>query len=554
MKKIIIIGLDGSTFDVLDPYIKQGMLPNIEHIIRNGVRGDMEAAIPPVTGPSWVSFMTGVGPGKHGIYDFVKPKPNSVKRQAVTYDNIHSPTLWDYLNKAGKSCGVVNLPITYPPPKVNGFVIPGLLTPNVEGEFAYPDGLMKEIRSSVGEYVLDVWWQKYGENGIEKFLDELQYCTEQRIKTMFYLLEKKKWDLFMGVFIGTDRIQHYIWQYIHPEKMEKCTPRELKIISRVADYYKQLDRFFGNLIERLNGDTDLFIVSDHGFGPLRGKMFINRWLEENGFLKVNRTDAYMASLKGRVFQQLRSVVRTLDPYGLRKKIGIEVKKGERLRAYDFLDCIDWDNSSAYSASNTEQGIYINLKDREPNGSVNGIEEYNRVRDEIIARLKNLNDPYTGEKIVSRIYKKEDLYQGPLMQNAPDIVLFLKDGEYLVDVQLKETLFEKAGWHSGWGTHRLAGIFMGYGPNIRKGTEINGTRIVDIAPTILSMLGIPIPEEMDGRPLLNIFKDGFFTENPVSYTSKDDGDDGTFQRGSENKTLSEQELEEVEEKLKGLGYL
>jgi predicted AlkP superfamily phosphohydrolase/phosphomutase len=549
-KKLIIIGLDGATFDVLDPYIQKGILPNMERLIYQGVKGKLESTIPPVTGPSWVSFMTGVGPGKHGIYDFVRPKSGSVKRRAVNYQDIRALTLWDYLNKAGKKVGVVNLPITYPPPKINGFIIPGLLAPNAEGEFAHPHGLMAELRKATGEYVFDVWWQRYGEPGVERFLGELIYCTEQRIKTISYLLEKKPWDIFMGVFIGIDRIQHYLWQYIHPVEKKQLSSREQRIVAQVVEYYKKLDNFFGNLIEWFKGEADLFVISDHGFGPLHNKMYINRWLEENGYLSVYRTRLRMVSIKRSIFYLIRSIVRILDPLKLRKKVGIKLKHIERMSAYDFLDCIDWTKTIAYSASNTEQGIYLNVQGREPQGIVNNNREYEMLRDEIIQRLKELKDPETGEKVVTQIFKREELYQGAYVEEAPDIILFLKDGEWLIDVQLKDILYEKASWYTGFGTHRLDGIFIAYGSNIRKGVEITEAHIVDIAPTILYHQQLPVPQEMDGRPLLQIFNEGFIKEHQVLYQH----DERYSLKTKTSQVLSAFELEEVEEKLKGLGYL
>jgi predicted AlkP superfamily phosphohydrolase/phosphomutase len=544
--KLIIIGLDGSTFDVLDPYIQKGILPNIERLISQGVKGTLESAIPPVTGPSWVSFMTGVWPGKHGIYDFVKPMPNSIKRQAISYQDIRTPTIWSILNEAGKKVGVVNLPITYPPPKVNGFIIPGLLTPHVYGEFAHPKGLMGELRQSIGKYVFDVYWQRYGKAGAEKFLDEIIYCTTQRIKVIMYLLEKKSWDIFTGVFIGTDRIQHCLWQYIHPAQEKALTKREHRIVSKVADYYRQLDCFFRDLLKQIDEKADLIVMSDHGFGPLERKMYINRWLEEKGYLFINRTRARMISFKDPLFHLIRLMVRKLDSRELRKK----VKRMSSMSAYNFLDYIDWTKTTAYSASNTEQGIYLNVHGREPQGIVT-IGDYEKLRDEIIQQLKELRNPKTGERVVTQIFKREEVYQGPYVEKAPDIILFLKDCEWVIDVQLKKTLYEKAGWHTGFGTHRLDGIFIGHGPNIRKGVKINRVSIVDMAPTILFHQGLPIPEGMDGRPLVEIFNEQFLNTHHVSYIHDKERLSSKMET---SQVLSDQELEEVEEKLKGLGYL
>ena len=546
--RLIIIGLDGFTFDVLDPYLERGEMPNIKKMIQQGVKGSLQAAIPPVTGPSWVSFMTGNQPGKHGIFDFVTPRPNSIKRRIISFLDIQSPTIWHYLYAADKKVGVVNLPVTYPPPKVDGFIIPGLLTPNTEGEFAYPAGLMKELSRSIGKYVFDVWWQHYGKSGANKFLDRLLFCTEQRSKAMLHLLDNKEWDVFMGVFIGTDRIQHYLWKYIHPETPDILSGNERKIVDRVADFYRQIDTFFGVLLERFGESTDILVISDHGFGPLSKKMFINKWLEKNNYLSILPNRATSKSLKRKLFSILRVLVKLFDPFNLRRKIGIKSKQSGRMSAYDFLDRIDWTKTMAYSASNTEQGIYLNVKGRQPNGVIDSKEEYHRIREEIITKLNSLTDHETGEKLPVEIHRKEDLYDGPYVENAPDIVLFVKNGEYLLDVQLGAELFQNAGWKTGFGTHRKNGVFWGHGPHLKNGVEIDGAKIADLAPTILFHQNVPIPENLDGEAFFSIFNNDFLERQNLSFTKESD------HVKEKTEPLSDDEQAELEKKLKGLGYL
>jgi predicted AlkP superfamily phosphohydrolase/phosphomutase len=363
-------------------------------------------------------------------------------------------------------------------------------------------------------------------------------------------MEKKKWDIFMGVFIGTDRIQHYLWKYIHPAKKESLTQREKNYVSMVYEYFKQLDEFIGELMKRMDENTNLIIISDHGFGPLYHKMYINKWLESMGYLKVLPQKARIVSAKKHLFHVMRTIVRSIDPLKVRKTLGIRLKRTERMGAYEFLNCIDWSKTRAYSASNTEQGIYLNLKGREPEGIVRQDGEYNTLRDEVIQALRDLKDPHTGERLVTEVYKREELYEGPFVANAPDIILFLKGGEYLLDVQLNDELFTEANWQTGSGTHRGDGILIGYGPNIVKGLTVKGACIVDLAPTILYSQNLPIPEYMDGRPLLNIFEKDFRRVYPVSYTKKGDSPSTKKETGP---VLTDQESEEIQKRLKLLGY-
>jgi predicted AlkP superfamily phosphohydrolase/phosphomutase len=293
-------------------------------------------------------------------------------------------------------------------------------------------------------------------------------------------------------------------------------------------------------------------MSDHGFGPLKGKFCINRWLEELGLLSYDPVKIKRFRLKTKIVPLLRQIVKKADPLNLRKKLTARITKNpERMGAYSFLDCIDWSKTVAYAASNTEQGIYINLEGREPSGIVKPGKDWDEERNLVINRLRDIRNPQTNERLVSRIYKREDIYSGPYVNNAPDIIFFLKEGEYLADVQPMNYLFEKTSWKTGTGTHRMEGIFVGYGKDIKAGLRIADAEIIDLAPTILNLMGVRIPDDMDGKVLTHIFTDDFLKDNPPQYVEGadsvtcDDQGDGVY---------SDQEAAELEAQLKGLGYL
>jgi len=549
IKKMIIIGVDGATFDVIDPYIEQGEFNGFQKISENGSRSPLCSSIPPVTGPSWVSFMTGKNPGKHGIFDFVKPAKGEIKRRPVTFKHIKSKTIWHLVSEQRKKVGVINMPLTYPPPEINGFFITGLLTPSGASDITYPAELMDEVKKNAGPYTLDVWWQYYGEKGVEKFFDDMLECTRQRIKVMDYLMDNKEWDLFMPVFIGSDRIQHYLWQYIHPADPANLTKREQFFTEKIKEYFLLVDGYINKIIDRWENDANIIVISDHGFGPLTKKMYINRWLEENQYLFLQKNRHTHLFLK-KWIMKLKRFLRQYDKLNLRKYILPFARRGGRASAYDFLNVIDWTQTRAYSASNTEQGIYLNLQGREPDGIVAQGEEYKKLRSEIIEELRKLKDPETGEPVISHIYTKEELYNGPLTDNAPDIIFFVKEGEYLADVQLKDRIFEDANWTSGWGTHRLHGILMGYGPDIRKKGNVQNAHIMDLAPTILRLMNIPVPSDMDGKILEGMIEEDFLRKHPTQYSGeckiKDDS--------QADNVLSDEDTQEIEKRLKGLGYI
>ena len=551
-RKLVVIGLDGGSFSVIDPLIEEGRLPNIEKLIKEGVSGPLLSTMPPVTGPAWVSFMTGKSPGAHGLFDFVRPVANEYRRQIVNYNDIKSATLWSILSENGKNLGIINVPLTYPPPKVNGFLISGMLTPGIESEYTYPPSLAQELEKKFGRYTLDIWWQHYGPETIKTFLKDLMVCTDKRKEVILHFMRNREWDFFMAVFIGTDRIQHALWNYLVPTEGKKLSKIETEIRELIIQYYEKVDDIIGNIVDTIDGKANLMIMSDHGFGPLKGKFRINRWLEESGLLTYDPVKIKKFRLKAKIGPFLRQIVRKADPLNLRKKLTARITKNpERMGAYSFLDCINWSKTVAYAASNTEQGIYINLAGREPSGIVRPGKDWDEARDMVINRLKDIRDPHTNEKLVSRIYKREDIYSGPYVNNAPDIIFFLKEGEYLADVQPMNNLFEEISWKTGTGTHRMEGIFVGYGKDIKAGLRIADAEIIDLAPTILNLMGVRIPDDMDGNALTHIFTDEFLNDNPSQYV---EGPGGVPSYKQEDGLYSDKEAEELEAQLKGLGYL
>ena len=546
--KVIVIGLDGGSFSVLKPLAQQGYMPNLAKLLKEGVHGELISCIPPVTGPAWASFLTGKQPGKHGIFDFFYKPAGTIERQPVNFTLIKSKTILAYLTAAQKKIGLVNVPLTYPPPKVNGFIITGLLTPSREVNFTYPPELKKEIEDKYGPYILDVFWQKYDEKTVHLFLKELRECEKQRINIALDLFTKEKPDFFMVVFTGTDRIQHALLHYIEPIIQAKA--KLDKITKEILAYYTLIDEAIGKFISKIDEKTFLFLMSDHGFGPLQRKFYINYWLWKEGLLafyeKAVRRYFLLRNLRY-LAHKLALRFHLLEP--LKKIIKGKSDLKKRALMYAFLDFIDWSKTKAFSVSGTEQGIYINVKGREPYGIVAPGEEYEKIRTYIIEKLKELKDPFSGQKLVSHIYKKEEVYHGPYADQAPDIIFFLRNGLYLADVQLRNYLWQEVNWLTGRGTHRLEGIFMAYGQEIKKGQTLPKAHITDLAPTILYALGMAIPTDMDGRVLKEIFKEEFTKVNPVIKIKDDEKE---VKR--EDFTFSQEEKEEVLEKLKDLGYL
>ncbi|MBE9571699.1 MAG: alkaline phosphatase family protein, partial [Proteobacteria bacterium] len=329
----------------------------------------------------------------------------------------------------------------------------------------------------------------------------------------------------------------------------KLIPRQERLKPLIKDYYALLDRGLADLINAAGKETTVLFMSDHGFGPLKKKFYINSWLQQKGWLsydadlvrRVNRKKSFKAILKQYLmrFPVVQEFIARRGTLPLRK----------RMQAYQFLDFIHWSRTQAFSVSNTEQGIYINLKGREPQGVINPGKEYETLRDTIMDALRSLHNPENGQPLVSHLYKKEDLYQGPYMNHAPDIVFFLGEGEYLADVRLTDYLWEDLSWITGRGTHRKDGLFIAYGNGVRKGINVEAN-IVDLAPTVLFLLNRPIPEDIDGSILTSVFEPDFLSARTPQFEAVMD----TMEEGLQPFSLSQEEEKKVFSNLKDLGYM
>jgi predicted AlkP superfamily phosphohydrolase/phosphomutase len=481
-RKVLIIGLDGAEPSLVFKWAKEGKLPNIAKLMENGAYGKLKSTIPPITGPAWVSFMTGKNPGKHGIYHFLQRKKNSYQRKLVSSKSINGKTLWRILSDAGLKVGVVNVPLTYPPEKVNGFIVSGYLTPSEKVRFTYPYDLQNELLA-LG-YKIDIDPKIYGSK--EKFIKEVYEVTKIQFKVATRLMKKIDWNLFFIVFRGPDELQHFFWE-------------EFEVIE---NYYKFLDSLIGTMVKKLE-DTLVVIVSDHGFGPLRKDFCINSWLLQKGLLKIKKERKYSILRNiGITKETILNIMKKFKLFEFSKIIPKKLKEQIPEKRFTELE-IDWQKTKTWSLGYNGQ-IYINLKGREPQGIVEPGEEYENLRNYIINELYKLKDPETGEKVIDKIYKKEEIYWGENLDKAPDVILMAREG-------YREAVFGKdqrvLDISDRKGTHRLYGIIIVSGQYIKNNFDVNA-EIVDIFPTILYYFGLPIPKDVDGRVLKEIFEEEF----------------------------------------------
>ncbi|MFY9609542.1 MAG: alkaline phosphatase family protein [Blastocatellia bacterium] len=552
-KKLLVIGLDGASFNVLDPLIEDGHLKNLARLIAGGARADLETTFPPITAVAWSSFMTGKNPGKHGIFEFVRLDHASKRQLAVNASFRQGSAIWDLLSDAGERVVVHNFPCTYPPREVNGLMIADFMTPRGRTDFTYPSSLLSELEERFGPYRLHLS-QTYAKGNVEGVLEELFDELEYKAKVTEYLMTRYEWDAFFQYFWGTDRIQHELWHIID-EAHPRHDPEEARRYrERVYDYFDRVDEIVGRLVELAGKDAIICVASDHGFGPAHKYCSFNIWLLQEGFLKLKR-DA-LTRIKRTMFnlgltpELAFKLIKKLPLGALRPSRGVSNQPGaSNLLSKLFLSFndVDWKRTAAFSKGNYGQ-IYINLEGREPNGAVPA-SEYDSVCEAIVARLNGLKDPATGERWADKVFRREQIYHGPRVSDAPDVAFLPRDMRYLAlgnaDFTSNKFMVDAFGIS---GCHRMHGVLIANGGAVKSATRASTARIVDVTPTLLYLTGQPLPADMDGQVLTDMISNEYLSANPITLTSETNADPNI-----EVKFLPE-ENEEIIERLKRLGYI
>jgi predicted AlkP superfamily phosphohydrolase/phosphomutase len=553
--RISIIGLDGATFRIIGPLVKEGKLPNLSKMMESGVWDALESTIHPLSPQAWASFMTGKNPGKHGIFEFIQHKPNSYDLHYVNGGFVQGKKLWEILSEAGKRVCVINVPFTYPPSPVNGCLIAGLDAPGPSSEFCYPPDLMAEIVEKFGPYQLR---QHPYKAKPETYLKEIIQQFEYILGVAKYLKDKEAWDLFIVVFESTDLVQHFYWHYAFPEEFG-IPPTDNKDLSgAIYSVYKRIDEGLGELLALSGNDETVMVMSDHGFSPCRKIFFMDRWLQEQGYLTFEEGGRHVYAFT----HLLHLAFQKYFPNAFKSRFNSLIPGMKDLfRSYLTTGTIDWEKTRAFSLGIDSTNIFINLTGRFAKGVVEPGSEYEKLRDEIAARLEGVKDPSTGERIVEKVHKREELYHGDCLSRAPDLLVTWKDFEYNTrrgygverDGLLGSSLeFSDVSAYSSLqksGTHHVNGILISEGPQVNDQASVNGASIIDLAPTILYLLGVCVPEDMDGRILEEIIRPDFVCAHPIQLDSAEE-----IYGEKKPTNYGEREEQYIRDKLKGLGYI
>ena len=549
-KNIMIIGLDGVPLDIIQPWAQSGHLPNLQRLMGDGVVGQLRSTIPPTSGPSWSSFVTGMNPGKTGIYDFLYRKEGTYSFPPVNASQRGGTTMFRYLSNAGYQVGVLNLPMSYPVEQINGFMVSGWMTPYAATDFVHPAGLSAELEREVGDYRIYPT-ETFAEGRKEAFLKATYDLLDMRTRTATYLARTKPWDVFMAVFFDTDRVLHQLWHYMDPDHAWRANGEDQERI--VREYFAKVDESIGKLLEYTDDETLVIILSDHGMGRANNFIVLNNWLLDTGLLRLKRD--LWTRFKEFTFRRgftLRNVHQVADRLHLARQAeyvaGYFVDHLLKMAFLSFLD-VDWSQSKAYSFGRHLGSIYINVKGREPHGIVEPGVEYEAVRDEIERLAYEFRDPRTGRKLIGEVLRREEIYSGPHLEQAPDLILRPSEPSDiffgLADFGHRETVSTVYRYS---GMHRDYGMLIMNGPGVRQGSAVEGAVIQDIAPTVLHTMGLPVPADMDGRVLDDAFAEEYMESFPVDIGAPAAGDDSAWTG------YSEEGEKEIMDRLEGLGYL
>lgn len=547
--RTLIIGLDGATFDLLEPWTRAGYLPVIAKLMDHGIHGPLCVWPNMNSAAAWSSLITGYNSGQHGIFDFgERPTQRGVNFRPITGADRKKDPFWRILSAAGEKVGVINVPISYPADPLNGFMLSGMDAPGINSPgFSYPPDLCDELRQQGIDYVIDVpnLSSLSSRNPLQvPWL--VERMIDARCRTILYLMKTQPWNVLMAVFIASDRMQHYFW----PRTQASFEDAAWEPIRKI---YKKIDSFLRDVLALIDDNTTVLLVSDHGFGPaLRGQFFLNRLFAQLGLLGYGHGTN---QLKGKILKKLLPYSRQIIPHRLQHPLARAFPNlhGHALSETVFSG-IDWSQTHVFAAFHGGS-VTINLEGRQPEGIIPP-KDYHSLRERIRGILLNLTDEKTGRPIILAVHRSEELYHGPWADKSGDLIiqwdydalgdsLCYRFGERPIIVRpLKKTRFSDE-WK---GFHRPMGIFIAYGPHIKPGIR-GEISIYDIAPTILYLQDHPVFQDMDGKVLIDIFKDEYVSRHPVRQIEPPD-----IESHEPMQKLDEEERHKIEERLRGLGYI
>ncbi|MCS6884258.1 MAG: alkaline phosphatase family protein [Acidobacteriota bacterium] len=537
--KAAIIGLDGATFDVIEPLIAEGRLPVLRELIQNGTSGPLRSTLHPNSFPGWASCTTGTSEGMHGIFSPFVKLPGKYAFRAMTALDIRTKTVWELLSERYRSrrqgaVGVVNVPTTYPPIPVEGFLVTGMLTPTMQSQFTYPAELQKKLLTAVSDYRIE---PRRNTDKQSKAV-EFRNCMLAHSRAVEYLLKTASSlpDFLMVVYSVLDRTQHDFWEDFDPQHHRHDPKSAFKDF--IPQMYELIDASVGRLLQLLPPTTTVLICSDHGFCASLYEVRVNEWLRANGYLRYHsgytfKVRSKISSLRTRLQGSLSSPSNGWDN-------ALE-KKAERGRAV--FEEIDWKHTRVFFGQ--DRGLWLNIKGREAEGICEA-SDIPKLLDELRDGLLKLTSPIDGLPIFEQVLTREEAFSGRYACLLPDLIPIIRDPRFVpLEGRSSSGVIIPSSTTSG--AHAPYGIFIAYGDSINRRKRIEGAHLRDVAATALFAMNEPITEDMDGRALIEIFTSEALSARQLvrqGSSYKDSCDDGDHHEDDE----------EIRERMRALGYI
>ena len=433
--KAVVLGIDGMPYTLALNYAERGVMPRLAEVLREGSLRQMDTSYPEVSSVAWTSFMTGVNPAKHGFFGFLELKPGTYEFFFPDANFVKSPTLWDIAAKNGKKSVVINVPSTYPAKPVNGMLVSGFVALDIH-HATYPKSHVPTLQSM--DYRLDVASEK-AQHSLDDFVDDVWATLNAREKALFHYYDNEEWDLFVGVLTETDRVQHFLFDAYEDENH--------KYHAFFLEFYSRVDEIIGKIYERVGSNTPFFMLSDHGFTTIDREVYLNRWMREEGYLRLKSAEP-----------------RSFD----------DVEEGTRALVLD------------------PGRIYIHLKGKYPRGTVEPGEEYESLRTEIKNKL--LAFEVDGKPAVKQVFYREEIYNGGQYDLGPDMVV-LPNWHFDMKGAINRSTVTGNTHFRGMHTQDDAMFFA------NRAVEDDRGNIVDIFPSVLTAMGLEVPDNVDGKNLV-----------------------------------------------------
>jgi len=525
MPRVLLIGWDGADWRILDPLLERGDLPNLKALIDQGQKGILRSTVPTHSWAAWPSFLTGVDPADHGVYDILETVPGTHKQYPVTYKSIKERTFVEDLSAAGKTGVYADVPLMFPTPDIKGKILAGGVLPKGR-PYSHPVDLADTLEKAGVPWVINgMSWTTYRHRP-EPYLAEALEITGKRIRASEWLMDNSDWDLMASVWVSVDRTQHALSNYVGPDHPDYAKNVTSPLAAKVRDVYKQLDDAIGSFVSRTREDDLILFISDHGFQSCDRTIHMDHLLKQFGYLEFSASNVVFGPMQ---WGPVRNIARKVyDTLGLHGKVSLP-------------QSVNWSKTKAFtSIRSTGEGVTINLAGREPDGIVDP-GDFEKVRDEVMDRLSSFVDPKTGRKPVKAIFRREEIFKGKHADTAPDILMEPAEGYSLTHAK---SAIEDADWVSG--DHRPEGVIVAVGPNVKPFEQ--PPMLIDLAPTILAALDAPGTIEHTGRVLHEVV--GGATVTKATHAAAIPG----MPSDAEESSVSDTEADEMEEHLRGLGYL